>query len=64
MKDNLTIGFVAFAVITLVVIGPIAIIWALNTLFPNLNIAYSLANWFAVFILVSAIQTTVRTGGK
>ena len=64
MKDNLTIGFVVLAVITLVVIGPIAIIWALNTLFPNLNIAFSLANWFAVFILASAIKTTVHTGGK
>lgn len=38
-------------VLVLIIIGPIITIWALNTLFPVLNIPLSLESWAAVVIL-------------
>ena len=35
----------------LVAIGPLLTIWALNTLFPVLNIPYGLDTWAAVVLL-------------
>jgi hypothetical protein len=49
------------AVIFLIAIGPILTIWALNTLFPVLAIAYTIENWFAVVILGAVFKTTVKT---
>jgi len=40
----------AIMAIALIVLGPLATIWALNTLF-TLTIAYTLETWLAVFIL-------------
>ena len=37
--------------IALVVFGPLAIIWALNTLFPLLAINYGFFQWLAVVVL-------------
>ncbi len=42
--------FIAFLVL-LIVFGPLAIIWSLNTLFPILSIPYSFYTWFAVVLL-------------
>lgn len=45
---------VAFAA----VIGmPIALIWALNTLFPVLAIPYGIETWLAAFIIPAAFKT-------
>ena len=52
------LGLIAF-VVFLVVIGPIATIWALNTLFPSLAIAYSFDSWVAVVILGAALRANV-----
>jgi hypothetical protein len=35
----------------LIIIGPFLTIWALDTLFPMLNIPYTLETWFAAAIL-------------
>lgn len=45
--------------ITLIVLGPLATIWALNTLF-TLSIGYTLETWLAVFILQSLIYEIVK----
>jgi multidrug efflux pump subunit AcrB len=37
--------------IVLVVIGPLLLLWALNTLFPALAIPYTLWTWCAAFLL-------------
>ena len=37
--------------ILVVVLGPIATIWAVNTLFPTLAIPYTLETWFATVII-------------
>lgn len=42
-------------VIVAVIFGPLATIWALNTLF-KMSIEYSFENWVAVMILYSVIS--------
>ena len=37
--------------VLLVALGPLATIWALNTLFPALALDYSLETWMAVILL-------------
>jgi|LauGreDrversion4_2_1035121.scaffolds.fasta_scaffold1947529_2 hypothetical protein len=46
-------------VVLLVVLGPVAIIWALNTLFPALAIPYNLDTWCAVVVLNGFAITTI-----
>lgn len=42
--------FVAFLGL-LIVFGPLAVIWSLNTLFPILAIPYNFYSWLAVVLL-------------
>lgn len=45
---------IIFAV-AIVVFAPFASIWALNTLFPALNIAYTFDTWLAALLLSGAL---------
>lgn len=54
-KLVLLIAFIIF----MVVIGPIATIWALNTLFPVLAIPYSFETWVAALIIGGLFKTSV-----
>jgi len=58
-KDIITIiAILAFA--TLVVIfGPLATLWALNTLFPVLAIPYNFYSWLAVVLLNLTLRSSV-----
>jgi len=47
------IAFIAF----MVIIGPILIIWALNTLFPALEIPYTIETWAAAAVLNAPFTT-------
>lgn len=47
--------FLVAIAIALVVIAPFASIWALNTLFPALNIAYTFDTWLAALLLSGAL---------
>lgn len=38
-------------IVLLVVFGPLAILWALNSLFPVLAIPYTFWNWLAVVVI-------------
>ena len=50
-----------FAVLVLLIIfGPLALIWALNTLFPVLAIPYTWQTWLASAL----VAATVSKGGK
>lgn len=52
---------IVFLIIALfVLIGPIALIWSLNTLF-NLAIAYTAETWLAAFIINSMIAARVSS---
>ena len=46
-------------VIFVVVIGPIATIWALNTLFPALAIPFTFDTWVAAVILGGLFKTSI-----
>jgi len=46
-------------IVFLVVFGPLAYIWALNTLFPSLNIAYSVETWLAMVMVHLFFHQTI-----
>ena len=53
--------FVILAIVIFVIIlGPIATIWSLNTLFPALAIPYSFETWLAAIILGGVFKTNVK----
>lgn len=53
------------AIALMVVIGaPIALLWAVNTLFPTLAIPYTLETWLAAFIIPAAFRSEVSFKGK
>jgi hypothetical protein len=41
--------------------GPLALIWAVNTLFPTLAIPYTLETWLAAFIIPAAFKANITT---
>lgn len=51
MKNFLTIIGIIFGVI----VGPLALIWSVNTLF-GLGIQHSITNWFAGLVLLIVLQ--------
>lgn len=61
MTDNMKyLILFAFAVL-LIVLGPVLIIWSLNTLFPVLAIPYTLETWVAAFFISGAFGSLVKT---
>lgn len=50
-KDIAAIVLFLTIAVVLIVFGPLAIIWSLNTLFPVLSIPYSFYSWLAVIIM-------------
>ena len=53
-------AIIAILLITAIVAGPIATIWALNTLFPALAIPYNIATWAAVIVIGGAMRANVN----
>ena len=52
--------FLFLLLILLVFIGgPIALIWALNTLFPVLAIPFTVETWLAAFIIPAAFKANI-----
>jgi hypothetical protein len=47
--------FIIILAIAGVILGPIATIWSLNTLFPTLAIPYTLSTWAASLILFGSV---------
>lgn len=52
---------IALIVIALVILGPFATIWSLNTLFPTLDIPYTFDTWCAAIVLAGVFKTTINT---
>lgn len=50
-KDILSILSLLVFALVLIVVGPLAILWSLNTLFPVLAIPYNFYTWGAVVIM-------------
>lgn len=51
---------VAITLILLVVLWPLVVVWALNTLF-GFTIAYTFWNWLAALVLIGAARGGVTT---
>lgn len=60
MKIGTSLTVFAALVALLFIAGPLLMIWALNTLFPMLNIAYSFETWISIVILAGLFRTTVK----
>ena len=61
MTKILGVVAVIALIVFLIAIGPLAIIWALNTLFPVLAIPYTGWTWLAALILAAVVGPTVKT---
>lgn len=59
MSDSNKILFWVVFLVALIILGPVAVIWSLNTLFPALAIPLSLDTWCAVVVLSSVFKTTI-----
>ena len=59
MNKLLTLLSVIALLVVLVAIGPIVVIWALNTLFPILAIQFTFYTWLAVVILGAFLRANV-----
>jgi hypothetical protein len=46
-------------ILVLVAIGPLLVIWSINTLFPVAAIPYDVWTWLAVIVLFGAVRTNV-----
>jgi hypothetical protein len=44
-----------------IALGPVAVIWSLNTLFPALAIPFTFSTWLATAILLMFVIPTVST---
>ena len=51
-------------VVLLVILGPVATIWSLNTLFPVLNIPISFDTWIAALVLGGVVGGTTGVSFK
>ncbi|MDB4352732.1 hypothetical protein OAA60_04825 [Porticoccaceae bacterium] len=60
IRDNVEVIGAAVGIIFLIAVVPLSIIWALNTLFPLLAIAYNFWTWLAVLILSGATHGKVK----
>jgi len=62
MKDSSLALLIVVVAILLVIFGPFATIWSLNTLFPVLAIPYTFDTWAAIVIVASLFKQTVKVG--
>ena len=46
-------------IVALVILGPIATIWSLNTLFPSLNIPTNFDTWCAIVVLGGVFKSNI-----
>jgi hypothetical protein len=53
---------VILLVLIVIALGPFMIIWSINTLFPVVNIPYTLETWGASAILFSVVSVRPKKG--
>lgn len=58
-KLLVAVGIIAL-VVTLIIAGPLLLIWALNTLFPVVAIPYTIWTWLAALIVGATVSPTVK----
>jgi hypothetical protein len=47
--------------IVAIIVGPLCVIWAINTLFPSVTIPYTFETWISAAILCNIFRVTVNT---
>ncbi len=57
---NTNIILILILAVLIFIGAPIALIWALNTLFPVLAIPYTLETWLAAFIIPAAFKANIE----
>ena len=50
---------IVIVVAVILIAGPLALIWAINTLFPVVVIPYTIDTWLAAFIVQAVLKSTV-----
>ena len=65
MKNDYAVilGAVVLAIV-LILVGPLLVIWSINTLFPVLAVPYDIWTWLAVVILFGAVRANVTVNRK
>ena len=57
LKPTMTnIILIIVLAVAVIILGPIATIWSLNTLFPVLAIPYTLETWVAALVLAGVVS--------
>jgi hypothetical protein len=64
MKNLLYVIIGIVIILTLMFAVPLALIWSLNVLFPVLAIPFTWKTWLAAFIILWAINPTVKIRSK
>lgn len=59
MKEFLLLVLGVVAVVLLLIFGPLATIWALNTLFPVLAIEYTFYTWLSTILVGMFLRANV-----
>jgi hypothetical protein len=59
------VGPVAFfamlvAFLALIAVGPLLLLWSLNTLFPTLAIPYTIGTWGAAAVVLAIASPTIK----
>ena len=63
-NDNAVILGAVVLAIVLILVGPLLVIWSINTLFPVLAVPYDIWRWLAVVILFGAVRANVTVNRK
>lgn len=64
MSKIMMFAAVILLIVALVAVGPLLILWSLNTLFPGLAIPYTIWTWLAALILGAAVSPSVKVTKK
>jgi len=59
MSDLIKLIFIIVIVALLIIFGPLAIIWSVNTLFPTASIDYTFDTWCAILLLGAFFRANV-----
>jgi hypothetical protein len=63
MNEGLKLLALAALIIGIIVLGPLMLIWSVNTLFPVVNIPYTFETWVAAAIIPSLFRVSIAKKG-
>lgn len=64
MPTGLAVVVMLALALLFIILGPYCFIWALNTLFPVLNIPFNFDTWVAVVLLHAFFNSAIKTSTK